>query len=212
MIAERKAPAREAIPQSEPVRHRFTPDELWRMERAGVLPPDLRVELIGGDILEMAAQGPRHTLAVNALNLEFVRRFGLDGRAIVSVQNSIRLPADGSPQPDFALIRPPQEQYRERLPEARDILLIVEVSDTTLAQDRGTKLGLYAADGVLEYWILNLEQDVLEVYREPDGARYRRSFTLERGERLAPLAFPEDLVVWFQGGAAGDTDPEAQPD
>ena len=111
-------------------------------------------------------------------------------------QSTIFLPQDGRPDPDIALIR--LETPRDRLPLPEDIYLLIEVADSTLARDRETKLALYARDGILEYWIINLEQDQLEVYREPDGTRYASasSFTVKDGAATACLALPDDLIDW----------------
>lgn len=109
-------------------------------------------------------------------------------------QNTIQLPQDGRPDPDIALLK--LGTPRTRLPLPEDIHLIIEVSNSILARDRETKLALYARDNIIEYWILNLEQMQLEVYRDPDGTRYATSFTVKDAAPTACLAFPNDPIIW----------------
>ena len=119
--------------QARVTRRRFTVREYHRMAEAGILHEDDRVELIEGELIEMAAIGTRHFTCVNGLTRFLVRSVG--DEAIVSVQNPVRLDEYGEPQPDLAVIRP--RDYRESLPTPEDVLLLIEVSDTTLAYDRG---------------------------------------------------------------------------
>jgi Uma2 family endonuclease len=168
-------------------RYRFTVDEYEAMGRAGILDEDDRVELIEGEIVEMAPIGPGHAHSVN----EFTEIFRFRDVAIVSTQNSIRLGRYNEPQPDLALLRRRADRYRDSLPSAEDVLLAVEVSDTTLAADRGVKVPLYGRAGIPETWVVDLPHDVLHVYREPVEDGYRVVQTLRRGDRVAPLAFPD---------------------
>jgi Uma2 family endonuclease len=115
-------------------------------------------------------------------------------KAMVLNQSSIELPSDGCPQPDIALLRP--ETPRDRLARPEDVLLLIEVSDSTLEKDRNAKLALYARDGIQEYWIVNLQDNQLEVYRDPQRERYATSFTVKAGSSQACLAFPEDAIDW----------------
>ena len=108
--------------------------------------------------------------------------------------SSIELPSDGCPQPDIALLRP--ETPRDRLARPEDVLLLIEVSDSTLEKDRNAKLALYARDGINECWIVNLQDDQLEVYRDPQRERYATSFTVKPETKQACLAFPEDAIDW----------------
>ena len=169
-------------------RRRFSADEYERMIETGILTEDERVELVKGEIICMAPIGVRHVAAVNRHTNRFSR---LLPDIIVSVQNPIRLPQGSQLQPDVALLRPSDDFYEDRLPEAGDVLLLIEVADTSLDYDRDTKLPLYAEAGIVEVWIEDLPGDQLLVYREPKDGHYRTAFTAKRGDTLAPLAFPE---------------------
>lgn len=168
--------------------HRFTVDEYYRMGRGGVFGEDDRVELVDGQVVEMTPIGPGHAGCVTALAGLLARVVG--DRAVVSVQNPLRLGECSEPQPDVAVLRPRADAYRTAHPGPGDTLLVIEVADTSLEYDRDIKLPLYAAAGVLEVWLVNLPADRIEVYRNPAGGRYADVATLSRGASLAPLAFP----------------------
>jgi Uma2 family endonuclease len=122
----------------------------------------------------------------------FHRRLG--DRAIVRSQTPIHLPDDSEPQPDIVLARPRPEGYREGHPRPQDILLVVEICDTTLAHDRDVKLPLYARSGVLETWLMNLPDDRIEVYRDPAPEGYRSITLVPRDGAVTPLAFPDVTI------------------
>ncbi|MDX6381260.1 MAG: hypothetical protein QOI57_2284 [Rubrobacteraceae bacterium] len=174
----------------EITRRRFTVHDYHRMTEAGILHEDDRVELIEGDIVEMAAIGSRHFTCVNELNRLLVR--GVGDEAIVSVQNPVRLGEYWEPQPDLAVIR--NRDYRESLPEPEDVLLLIEVSDTTLRYDREVKLPLYARSGIPEVWIAELVNKAIEHHTHPSEDGYRRLKQARRGETLRSKALPA-LVV-----------------
>ncbi len=165
-------------------RWRFTVHDYHRMGEAGILHEDDRVELIEGEIVEMATIGTRHFSCVNRLNRLLVMSVG--DEAIVSVQNPVRLNEHTEPQPDVTVIRP--RDYRLSLPEPEDVLLLIEVSDTTLAYDRGVKLSLYARAGIIEVWIANLPAETIERYTEPFGDGYQRVTQARRGQTLESTA------------------------
>jgi len=177
-----------AVPVS---RRLFTVDEYYRMAQAGILHEDDRVELIEGEIIEMAAIGSRHAACVDRLNQLFSGRVA--GRAIVRVQNPIRLSQHTEPQPDLALLRPRPDFYATGHPGPQDVFLVVEVADTSVGFDRETKLPLYARVGIPEAWLVNLSEDRLDLYRRPTSTGYQALQRLERGRRVSPLAFA-DLV------------------
>ncbi|HAM55228.1 MAG: hypothetical protein A2W08_08125 [Candidatus Rokubacteria bacterium RBG_16_73_20] len=177
------------VVEVEIARRRFTVDEYHRMGQAGILSEDDRVELIRGEIVQMAPIGPRHAGCVAALNHVLVRAAG--DRAILWPQNPVTLPPDSEPQPDIVLVRPRADFYRSAHPQAADVLLLVEVADTTLRYDRRVKLPLYAAEGIRETWIVNLAEECVEVYREPAPGGYRRTERFGRGAPVAPEAFPD---------------------
>jgi Uma2 family endonuclease len=171
----------------EVTRRRFTVHDYHRMGEAGILHEDDRVELIEGEIFEMAAIGTRHFSCVNGLNRLLVR--GVGDEAIVSVQNPVRLDEHNEPQPDLAVLR--VRDYRESLPTPEDMLLLMEVSDTTLRYDREVKLPLYARAGIREVWILDLPGEVIERHTGPSGSSYRNTERVRSGQALAPLTLPE---------------------
>lgn len=175
-------------------RYRFTVDEYYRMAEAGIFDEDSRVELLDGEIIEMPPIGSGHADSVDASNLTLVRRFGDVAR--VRVQNPVRLDAHSEPEPDVALVRLRERPYREAHPGPEDVYLLVEVADTTLATDRRLKLPLYAKAGIPEILLVDLQNDAVHVHREPTPDGYRLVRTLRRGDRVAPLAFPDrDLHV-----------------
>ena len=150
-------------------RHLWTVDEYHRMGEVGLLNADARVELIEGEIVEMAPIGDAHAAISNQLNRLLVLAVG--ERGIVAVGNPVRLSLHSEPQPDFSVLRP-RAGYATRGPRPEDIMLAVEVSDTTLRRDRRVKLALYAGAGIPEFWIVNVEVREVEIYRAPSGDRY----------------------------------------
>ena len=177
--------------QAQVTRRRFTVHEYHRMAEAGILHEDDRVELIEGEIVEMNPIGSRHATCVRTLNRLLNRQVGDD--LLVDVQNPVRLDENGEPQPDLAVIR--TRDYRESLPKPEDVLLLIEVSDTTLAYERGIKLPLYARKGVREAWIVDLNAGAVERNTEPSGDGYRLTARAGRGEALASAAVPEVVIT-----------------
>jgi Uma2 family endonuclease len=177
----------------ELIRHRFSAEEYYQMGRAGVLRDDDRVELIQGEIVDMTLIGTRHMAAVNVLNRWLAA--GCGARAIVQVQGPIRIGADSEPQPDVTVLRARDDLYRTVRPGAADVLLLIEVSDTSLPYDRGVKLPLYARAGLSEVWIVDLEGAHVEMYREPFPDGYRQVETRGRGARIQPAAFPDLMLA-----------------
>lgn len=172
----------------KPVPHKLTVEAYYDLARTGHLGEDDRVELIDGVIIEMAPIGSDHVTAVNRLTRAFVLAVGDAG--VVSVQNTVTLPPYSAPQPDIAVLAPRFRAFGEGLPRAEDILLVVEVADTTLAWDRRTKMPLYARHGVREAWIVDLRARRIEVYREPSGAGYRHRSVHGPAETLHPVLLP----------------------
>lgn len=170
-------------------RYRFTVDQYHQMGDAGIFRPECRVELVDGEIFEMSPIGPWHAGVVNRLNHRFVT--GLGDRAVVHVQNPTGLDTHSEPQPDLMLLKPRGDFYGTAHPGPEHALLLVEVSDTSLAHDRGRKLRLYARTGVAEVWIVNRQADAIEVFREASREGYRQSLRRGRGEDVAPAALPD---------------------
>ena len=160
------------------------------MGEAGILPEDNRLELIAGDIILREPIGAYHAGTVDRLIRLWTSRLG--DRAIVRVQNPVQFPQEDSElQPDVVLLRPREDFYTTAHPQAADVLLLIEVADTTLRLDRRVKIPLYARVGIREVWLVDLTTARLEVYREPQGDRYGNVRVLMRGERVSPEAFPD---------------------
>ncbi len=172
----------------QPTKRRFTVAEYHQMAQADILSEDDRVELIDGEILEMAPIGRRHAGCVDCLAHLFYRSLGQ--AAQIRVQGPVRLSERSEPQPDIAVLRPRPDFYRSGHPTPEDVLLLVEVAETSAEGDRRVKVPLYARSGIREFWPVDLEEDVIFVYRDPTPTGYRTVRGAPRGERLAPLAFP----------------------
>ena len=168
-------------------------DDFHRMGRAGILTEDDRVELLNGELIDMSPIGPRHAAAVRRLDRLFNRR--LANVAIVSVQNPVALSEYSEPQPDLTILRPRADEYEAEHPGRRDILLLVEVMESSSEFDRGEKLRNYARAGIQEVWLIDLAGESLEVYRQPAGARYRSVAQRRRGQRVQIAALP---AKWFR--------------
>ena len=171
------------------VRRRFTVAQYHQMGQAGILTEDDRVELLDGEIVEMAPVGRRHVACVIRLTSVFGKRLG--DAVQISVQNPIRLDEHNEPQPDVVLLKPRPDSYEAGIPRPADVLLVVEVGDTSAALDRRVKLPLYARAGIPEVWLADLGKATIRVHRDPSPTGYRTVRTVRRGERLAPLAFPD---------------------
>ncbi len=172
---------------------RFTVEDYHRMAEVGILGEDDRVELIEGELVMSSPISSRHAACVKRLNALFST--ALQGRAIVGVQDPLRLGEHSEPEPDLMLLRPRADFYRDAHPGPEDVYLVVEVSETSLAYDREVKLPLYARFGVPEVWLVNLVEDRLEVYRAPRSGSYTHKAVYTQG-RVAPQAFPDlDLDV-----------------
>jgi Uma2 family endonuclease len=171
---------------------RFSGERYDELCKSGFITSDDRVELLDGQIVRKPEMNPPHLYSLLELHTRMILQF--HSRAWVSSQTTIRLPQDGRPDPDITVFK--HETPKDRLPLPDDIYLLIEVSDSTLTRDRETKLELYARDGIVEYWIINLEQHQLEVYRDPDGTRYASSFTVKNATPTPCLAFPDDPIQW----------------
>ena len=169
-------------------RHRLTVDEYHRMAETGVLAPDARVELIEGEIIDMAPIGTRHGSAV--LRLTHLLNRACGDQAILSVQGALRLSPRSEPEPDLMLLRPRADYYAAAHPGPADVLLLIEVSDRTARYDREIKLPLYARHGVAEVWIVDLEAGVLRCFSRPQGGVHADATETRTPGPLTPLALP----------------------
>ncbi|MBV8856901.1 MAG: Uma2 family endonuclease [Acidobacteria bacterium] len=161
-------------------RYSFTAEEFERMGEAGILRQDARLELIEGEIYEMSPIGNAHAACVKHLNRLLQRLF--DGVHTIGVQDPVRLSDFSEPQPDISLLRWRDDDYREGHPAPTDILLLIEVADTTVVKDKAVKIPLYARSGVPEAWVVNIDDEVVEVYSAPTQGSYRRVEVFGRGE------------------------------
>lgn len=166
----------------------FTVADYHRMAETGILGADERVELIEGEILQMSPIGSPHAACVDRFTRLLVRAAG--DRAIVRVQNPVQLGDLSEPQPDLALLKPRPDFYAGAHPGPDDILLLVEVADSTLAYDRNRKLPLYARAGVPEVWIVDLDSRVIEAYRDPASQGYREAVRKGPGASLPLPGLP----------------------
>jgi Uma2 family endonuclease len=173
-------------------KHRFTVTDYYRMAETGVLRPGARVELLNGEIIDMSPIGPFHGGVSKYLNQLFTA--AAKGRWVTAVQDPVRLDDHSEPQPDLMLLKPLPDFYRKRHPHPEDVYLLVEVSDTTLAADRGEKLPAYGRAGIKEVWIVNLTEQTIEIYREPHFTGYGSKTVLRAGDNAQPLAFPDVSV------------------
>lgn len=171
---------------TEPVPRRFTVDDYHQMVEAGILCEDDRVELINGEILEMSPIGGRHVACVNRINRILIEHLG--DAAIVSIQNPIRLGQYQEPEPDVAVIR--RRSYGDELPSTEDVLVLIEVSSTSLAFGRGTKLPLYAVVGIPEVWLVDIPGEAVERHTNPVGGAYRVTVRVGRGEAIESTVLP----------------------
>ncbi|HEU4371820.1 MAG TPA: Uma2 family endonuclease [Methylomirabilota bacterium] len=170
-------------------RRRFTRSDYHRMVEVGILGEDDRVELIRGEIVEMSPIGRRHRAFVgNLAQLLIVR---LAGRALVWVQSSIVLAEDTEPEPDLAVLRRGAVPFKERDAWAEDVLMLIEVADSSLAYDRSTKLQLYAEAGIPEYWVVDCAAEAIEVHRNPGPEGYRDTSRAAGTVTLTLQAFPD---------------------
>jgi Uma2 family endonuclease len=170
-------------------RRLFTVDEYHEMARVGILKPDEHVELLDGEIVPMNPICSPHAWCVKRLIETFAP---LLGRIRLSIQDPLVLDGHGEPEPDVVILRPGTPE--DRHPGPADVLLVVEVADSSLAIDRGRKRRMYARAGIAEYWIVDLAADRLEVYRDPLRARYRSVALLGLEDTVRPL-FAPDLSV-----------------
>jgi len=170
-------------------KRRFNVDEYYAMARAGILSESDRVELIEGEIVTMRPIGVAHASAVDRAAHTLMR--SVAGRAIVRVQNPIRVDAFSEPQPDITLLRPRDDFYRRAHPGPADILLVIEIADSSLRYDRHIKAPLYARHRIVQYWLVDLAAGTVTSYASPEGAAYQAVAVHARGEILAPIALPD---------------------
>jgi len=170
----------------------ITVAQYHRMLEAGIIAAHEPVELLDGQLIAMPPEGPPHASAVAALTEVLVQRFA--GRAMVRPGNPMKLDRTSEPQPDLTLVHRRGDWYKSGHPGPKDVFLVVEVSNSSLAYDRGRKLRAYARNGVPELWIVNVVDGQVEVHAEPHELGYASSAIVNRDGALAPRAFPDDAI------------------
>ena len=154
-------------------RHRYTVEDYYRMAEVGILTPDVRVELIDGEVIEMPPIRAPHASVVNRLHTLLVE--AVQGHALVRGQSPLRLDRHNEPEPDLALVRTRPSHYGSRHPGPKDTLLVIEVADSSLSYDRDRKLSLYARFDIPEVWLIDLSARTIRRYRIPGPTGYVES-------------------------------------
>ncbi len=173
-------------------RRPLTVAEYHRMGEVGILGERDRVELIEGELIARSPIGNHHSGTVNALTRMLVR--AVDDNGLVAVQNPVQLDDHSEPEPDFAVLKPRADDYRQATPRADEVLLIIEVADSSLAYDRAVKRSLYARHGIPEFWIVNLAASEVEVCRAPMGDAYTSVSRVGREGTLEPSLLPGVVI------------------
>ena len=171
------------------VKRQFNVTEYNRMAETGILSEDDRVELIEGEIVEMSPIGSRHAACVRRLDALFNRRLG--GMVQVSAQNPILLDDYSEPEPDIALLKPRSDFYAEAHPLPSEVLLVVEVADTSVEYDRQVKAPLYARAGIPEMWLVNLPEEMILVYTQPENGAYQNHRQFMQGDSFSSTTIPD---------------------
>jgi Uma2 family endonuclease len=178
------------IPRAAPSRHRLSVDDFHRMAEVGILAPSERVELIDGEIIDMSPIGALHAAIVARLAALLTREIG--SAAVVWCQNPIRLDDTSEPEPDIAIVRARADGYMTALPGPGDVLLVIEVADTSLAYDLGVKVPLYARHGIPDTWVIDAATRQTTRFRSPRDGRYGEETTHEPAEALSSPALVAD--------------------
>lgn len=162
------------------------------MIEKGILTENDAVELLDGYLYQTTAKGKRHNSLIARINRVLLVRF--HDRCTLYPQNSIALHEYSEPEPDIAVLKPRADDYASSLPEPKDVLFLVEVSDSTLAYDRDLKIPLYAAADIPEVWLVDAQERTLTVYREPEGNGYRTATVYRTGDAVPLSAFAGETV------------------
>jgi len=172
---------------------RWTREEYYRALEIGLFGPEERLELLNGEILEKVTENAPHSSAVRRTRRRLISAF-VSITCFLSEQHPISLPDNSEPEPDLAVVIGAEEEFDNRHPAAADVLLVVEVSNTTLTFDRGPKAAAYAAAGIRDYWVLNLNERRLEVHRDPRNGAYQSITPLNENEAVSPLNAPQAFI------------------
>jgi Uma2 family endonuclease len=172
-----------------PSQRRWSVDEYHRMIAAGILTSNDRVELLEGCVVEMVPQEPPHASVTSSFGNDFVLLFA--GKAWIRQQLPITIAPDSEPEPDIAVVRIDATRYRDRHPHPEDVYLLIEISDSTLNYDRNRKARVYARANIPEYWVVDVNQRQVLVFREPQGERYQVEQVVGLDGKISPIAFQE---------------------
>jgi Uma2 family endonuclease len=176
------------MPATPVLKRLFTVKEYYQMFESGLFANE-RVELIRGEIIKMTSIGRRHAACVNRCN--DVLSYKIAGKALVCIQNPLALDNTSEPEPDVMLLKRKADYYESGHPQPADVLLLIEVADSTVDSDRQLKIPLYAEDGIVEVWLVDINNACVEVYRQPTATGYQEILQFHRGQNLSILAFPE---------------------
>lgn len=170
----------------------LTVEDYHRMAEAGIFHPEERVELLAGQVIQMAAKGTAHSVANTRTRRSIENRLGT--RALVRVQEPMQLDDYSEPEPDIAIVLPRPLEYADHHPMATEVLLIIEIADSSLRLDCGVKAIAYAKSGIADYWVLNVNDRKLHVFRSPDTEGYQSELVLGEAMDIVPLAFPDCVI------------------
>ena len=175
--------------QAEVTKRLFTVDDYYKMDEAGILPRDVRTELLDGEVIEVTRMGPRHASVLSRVNHLFVELF--DRKVVVRSQLPFGIGTYSELEPDIAFFRVEEDFYSSKHPGPVDAVLVLEIADSSLTYDRDMKLKVYAAANVPEVWIADLRGDELLVFRHPSGRTYGTALIFKREDSISCLAFPD---------------------
>jgi len=175
---------------AEALKRLFTRDDYYAMAQAGILKPDERVELIEGVIYRMHPAGNRRALCITLLN-DILAVLAAEGRISVSPQNPVHLNDFSEPRADLAVVQRRRAGLNPANPISEEVYFLIDVADSSLETNQQSKMPLYARCGIPEAWLVDLVKGILEVHRDPGLDGYRSVQRLRRGDRIAPLAFPD---------------------
>jgi Uma2 family endonuclease len=180
--------------QPDFLRHTFKVNDYYRMAEAGIFTENQRVELINGELFDMPPISSFHAGLITRLSRLLINKLG--EQAIVTVQNPIYLNEFSEPQPDIAILKPRADDYMQSLPTAADVLLLIEIADSSLHYDRTIKLPLYASHQIPEVWLFNLKEQRLDIYQQPESDYYRLHLRPKAGEIITPLLVDVVNLDW----------------
>ncbi len=180
------------MPATTVLKRLFTVKEYYQMFESGLFADGDRLELIRGEIIKMSPIGRRHAACVDRLVEVFTDKLGK--RVIKRIQNPLSLDNTSQPEPDVMLLRRKDDFYVSGHPQPTDVFLLIEVSDSTIDSDRQLKIPLYAEDGIIEVWLIDINSACIEVYRYPTERGYQEIQKFYRGQNLSILAFPDVII------------------